>query len=195
MNMTRIPQAITSKFQTSRASDGETSSVKIENCVGFTRVPLGVAGPLQVQGSDGTTGSFYGPLATCEATLIASCSRGCKALNMCQGVRFKILQDSMSRAPAFWFANTEDAVAFFDLVPSLQPKFKKDAESTSNMYVCGLLYHILLVRVCMFVLNIYVEMLLDRIWSLLRLNASVIASPRRPRLMLYDCRESPPKIK
>ncbi|GMG28722.1 unnamed protein product [Aspergillus oryzae var. brunneus] len=132
MNMTRIPQAITSKFQTSRASDGETSSVKIENCVGFTRVPLGVAGPLQVQGSDGTTGSFYGPLATCEATLIASCSRGCKALNMCQGVRFKILHDSMSRAPAFWFANTEDAVAFFDLVPSLQPKFKKDAESTSK---------------------------------------------------------------
>ncbi|KAB8241763.1 hydroxymethylglutaryl-CoA reductase [Aspergillus flavus] len=132
MNMTRIPQAITSKFQTSRASDGETSSVKIENCVGFTRVPLGVAGPLQVQGSDGTTGSFYGPLATCEATLIASCSRGCKALNTCQGVRFKILHDSMSRAPAFWFASTEDAVAFFDLVPSLQPKFKKDAESTSK---------------------------------------------------------------
>lgn len=85
----RLPESLISKLNHTKAVEDDISAIKIENCVGFSRVPLGIAGPLRVDGSDGTSGSFYGPLATCEATLVASCSRGCKALNLCGGVQIQ----------------------------------------------------------------------------------------------------------
>jgi hydroxymethylglutaryl-CoA reductase len=55
----------------------DTKDIKIENYIGFTRIPLGLAGPLTVLGEFKRT--VYAPLATVEPTLVASCSRGCKA--------------------------------------------------------------------------------------------------------------------
>lgn len=107
-------------------------NAKIENCIGSVKVPVGIAGPLKVKGSDGTEGTFHAPLATCEATLVASCARGCKLFNAGGGVQYKILRDHMTRAPVFWFSNSEDAVAFYDLVPKLFSEFQQIAHSTSR---------------------------------------------------------------
>ncbi|KAF6764246.1 hydroxymethylglutaryl-coenzyme A reductase-domain-containing protein [Ephemerocybe angulata] len=52
-----------------------------ENVVGYIPIPLGVAGPLNVDGT-----SYPIPMATAEGTLVASTSRGCKALNAGGGV-------------------------------------------------------------------------------------------------------------
>ncbi|QRW10807.1 3-hydroxy-3-methylglutaryl coenzyme A reductase, hydroxymethylglutaryl-CoA reductase [Ceratobasidium sp. AG-Ba] len=69
-----------------------------ENVVGYMPIPLGIAGPLTVDGE-----SYPIPMATAEGTLVASTSRGCKALNMGGGVTTVLTQDAMTRGPAIEF--------------------------------------------------------------------------------------------
>ncbi|KAJ4993971.1 3-hydroxy-3-methylglutaryl-coenzyme A reductase [Stagonosporopsis vannaccii] len=126
------------------------SKPSIENHVGFVRVPLGIAGPLLVHGPENTPASFFAPLATVEPTLVASCSRGCKAFTLCGGVRYKVLREGMSRAPVFCFRDTAAALAFAERVPELHAQFKRDAEGTSRFaklqrltpYVIGANVHV-----------------------------------------------------
>ncbi|KAL2010082.1 hypothetical protein VTN00DRAFT_5889 [Thermoascus crustaceus] len=49
------------------------------------------------EGSENTNDTFYAPLSTYEAALLASCSRRCKAFNRCGGIRFEVLDEAMSR--------------------------------------------------------------------------------------------------
>jgi hydroxymethylglutaryl-CoA reductase len=76
--------------------------------------------------------SVRAPLATCEPTLVASCSRGCKAFNIAGGVNFEVLSDGMSRAPVFTFDHPGDAVCFARAIPTLGAEFSSWAESTSH---------------------------------------------------------------
>lgn len=69
-----------------------------ENVVGYIPIPLGIAGPLRV---DGVLCPV--PMATAEGTLVASTSRGCKALNAGGGVTTVVTQDGMTRGPAIDF--------------------------------------------------------------------------------------------
>lgn len=69
-----------------------------ENVVGYIPIPLGIAGPLNVDGQ-----SFHIPMATAEGTLVASTSRGCKALNAGGGVTTVVTNDGMTRGPAIDF--------------------------------------------------------------------------------------------
>ncbi|PSN59226.1 hydroxymethylglutaryl-CoA reductase [Corynespora cassiicola Philippines] len=113
----------------------DPAKITIENFVGFVKVPVKLAGPLRVHDAEQTDDNddgFFAPLATVEPTLVASCSRGCKALNACGGVQFRALDEGMSRAPVFCFARPEHAVAFAGHVPSLTKQFAADAESTSQ---------------------------------------------------------------
>jgi NADP-dependent 3-hydroxy-3-methylglutaryl-CoA reductase len=105
--------------------------VRIENLIGFAQVPLGIAGPLTIHGEN-QSGTVYAPLATSEATLVASCSRGCKAFEQSGGLHAAVLQEGMSRAPVFRFANVHDALSFYRLVPSLKSEFEAAAEKSSR---------------------------------------------------------------
>ncbi|KAG8762467.1 3-hydroxy-3-methylglutaryl-coenzyme A (HMG-CoA) reductase isozyme [Ceratobasidium sp. 423] len=69
-----------------------------ENVVGYMPIPVGIAGPLIVDGE-----SCPIPMATAEGTLVASTSRGCKALNAGGGVTTVLTQDAMTRGPAIEF--------------------------------------------------------------------------------------------
>lgn len=69
-----------------------------ENVVGYIPIPLGIAGPLKVDGV-----LYPIPMATAEGTLVASTSRGCKALNAGGGVTTVLTQDAMTRGPAIDF--------------------------------------------------------------------------------------------
>lgn len=93
----------------------EPSKITVENFAGFVRVPIGLAGPLRVRDAGQrdagqTDDDFFAALATVEPTLVASCSRGCKALQRCGGARFHVLNESMSRAPIFFFSSPDEAV-------------------------------------------------------------------------------------
>lgn len=69
-----------------------------ESVIGYMTVPLGVVGPLKLDGKDYTI-----PMATTEGCLIASTNRGCSALYSC-GVTSRLIEDGMSRAPVLRFS-------------------------------------------------------------------------------------------
>ncbi|TFK49351.1 hypothetical protein OE88DRAFT_1646394 [Heliocybe sulcata] len=69
-----------------------------ENVVGYIPLPLGIAGPLKIDGE-----LYPIPMATAEGTLVASTSRGAKALNAGGGVTTVLTYDSMTRGPAIDF--------------------------------------------------------------------------------------------
>ncbi|KAF9564493.1 hypothetical protein CPC08DRAFT_748352 [Agrocybe pediades] len=75
-----------------------------ENVVGYIPLPLGIAGPLNVDGQ-----LYPIPMATAEGTLVASASRGCKALNAGGGVTTVLTQDGMTRGPAIDFPSISQA--------------------------------------------------------------------------------------
>jgi hydroxymethylglutaryl-CoA reductase (NADPH) len=83
----------------------------IENLVGFARVPVGVIGPLRINGAN-ARGDFYVPLATSEGALVASCHRGACAVSQAGGVTALCLTESVSRAPCFVFDGVVEAGRF-----------------------------------------------------------------------------------
>lgn len=100
-----------------------------ENVVGYIPLPLGIAGPLTVDGV-----SYPIPMATAEGTLVASTSRGCKALNAGGGVTTALLQDGMTRGPAIDFPSIVMAAQAKEWIASEEGYaiIKEAFESTSR---------------------------------------------------------------
>src|SRR3954468_15242468 len=91
--------------------DPSTASGNVENLIGAAQVPIGLAGPLLVNGEH-AHGDFYVPMATAEGTLVASYNRGMRLLHEAGGVTTTILDDRMQRAPAFIFPSAREVRAF-----------------------------------------------------------------------------------
>lgn len=69
-----------------------------ENVIGYMPLPVGVAGPLIIDGVP-----YHIPMATTEGCLVASTMRGCKALNAGGGVQTVLTADGMTRGPCVRF--------------------------------------------------------------------------------------------
>lgn len=91
--------------------DPGTLPGNIENFIGVAQVPIGLAGPLLVNGEH-AQGEFLVPLATTEGTLVASYSRGMKLTREAGGITTTVLDDKMQRAPVFSFESAREAKAF-----------------------------------------------------------------------------------
>ena len=83
----------------------------IENFWGVAQIPIGVAGPLLVNGEH-AQGEFYVPMATVEGTMLASYNRGMKVIRECGGVLTTVSEESMQRSPVFIFRNARQARDF-----------------------------------------------------------------------------------
>jgi hydroxymethylglutaryl-CoA reductase (NADPH) len=103
----------------------------IEHFTGVAQVPLGIAGPLLVNGEE-AQGEFYVPLATAEGTLVASYNRGMKLLYEAGGVTTTIVDDHMQRAPAFLFPSAREARAFGEWLAERFDDIKAAAETTTR---------------------------------------------------------------
>ena len=103
----------------------------IEHFTGVAQVPIGIAGPLLVDG-EYAQGEFYVPLATSEGTLVASYNRGMKTLREAGGVKTTILDDAMQRAPAFVFESAREARAFGEWLTVHFAEIKRAAETTTR---------------------------------------------------------------
>ncbi len=83
----------------------------IENYIGTLRLPVGVIGPLRVNGIF-AKGDFYVPLATSEAALVASYGRGARLISSVGGATTATLAEGVHRSPGFAFGTTTEAGLF-----------------------------------------------------------------------------------
>ena len=104
----------------------------IENFIGVAQVPIGVAGPLRINGEH-AQGDFLVPLATTEGALVASYNRGMRLLTECGGVKTTIVERSMQRAPVFVFEDAASARAFGRWVDDNFTTIKEQAEATTHI--------------------------------------------------------------
>ncbi|MBU3674593.1 MAG: hydroxymethylglutaryl-CoA reductase [Solirubrobacteraceae bacterium] len=116
---------------TAHSLDPATLPGNIENFIGAAQVPVGVAGPLLVDGEH-AQGEFYVPLATTEGTLVASYSRGMKLARLAGGVRTTVIDDAMQRAPVFAFDSAREARDFSAWLVENFDEIKRHAEATTN---------------------------------------------------------------
>ena len=100
-----------------------------ENVIGYLPLPVGVAGPLVIDGQ-----SFFIPMATTEGVLVASTNRGCKAINAGGGAITVLTADGMTRGPCVGFSTLARAGAAKVWLDSEegQKTMKKAFNSTSR---------------------------------------------------------------
>jgi hydroxymethylglutaryl-CoA reductase (NADPH) len=103
----------------------------IENYVGTLRIPVGVIGPLRVNGIF-AKGDFYAPLATTEAALVASYGRGARLISSVGGCTTGTLAEGVHRSPGFAFKSTTEAGLFVAWVCSNFEVLKEAAEKTTR---------------------------------------------------------------
>ncbi len=103
----------------------------IEHYIGTVRMPVGLAGPLRVNGLF-ANGDFYVPLATTEAALVASYARGARLLTEAGGCTTLLLNEGVSRAPGFTFESIVEAALFIRWVTSQLEQFRRVAGETTR---------------------------------------------------------------
>lgn len=111
--------------------DPSLTAGNVENFIGVAQVPIGLAGPMLVNGEH-AQGEFYVPMATSEGTLIASYNRGMRLLSEAGGVKVSVVDDAMQRAPVFIFEDARQARDFGEWVESNFETIKAQAESTTR---------------------------------------------------------------
>jgi hydroxymethylglutaryl-CoA reductase (NADPH) len=103
----------------------------IENFIGTVKVPVGIAGPLRVNGAF-AHGDFHIPLATTEAALIASYDRGARVITEVGGCSAALLNEGVIRAPGYAFRALADAGEFVLWVTRETDALRAAAEATTH---------------------------------------------------------------
>lgn len=117
--------------------DAQTSELmqkyeqNIENFIGTVKVPVGLAGPLRVNGLY-AQGDYYLPLATTEAALVASYHRGSVMISEAGGCTTALLSEGVSRAPGFAFESLPEVGIFVKWCLENMKQIKEVAESTTK---------------------------------------------------------------
>jgi hydroxymethylglutaryl-CoA reductase (NADPH) len=107
-----------------------TFAKNIENFIGTVKLPVGLAGPLRVNGI-AAQGDYYVPLATTEAALVASYHRGASVVTLAGGCTTLLLSEGVGRAPAFAFQTLLEAGNFVQWCTAHVDEFRVVAEATS----------------------------------------------------------------
>lgn len=104
----------------------------IESLFGAIQVPVGIAGPLLVNGEH-AHGEFYVPMATIEGTMLASYNRGMRVIRESGGVVTTVSAESMQRAPVFVFPSAREARDFCAWLKANFEQIKAVAESSTSI--------------------------------------------------------------
>lgn len=99
----------------------------IENLIGATQIPLGVAGPVRVDKKD-----YFIPLATTEGALVASISRGCKAITQSGGAYVEVELVGTTRGPVFKTQGIKHGLKIKKWIEKNYRLLAEQAEKTSS---------------------------------------------------------------
>ena len=119
-------------------TEEEVSGRNIENLIGATQIPLGIAGPLTIRHSSKSTRyqlpatSYFLPLATTEGALVASISRGCKTITESRGAIVAINSVGITRGPVFKTKSITHSHDTQRLINKNFSKLQKAATATSS---------------------------------------------------------------
>lgn len=118
---------------TQHNNDSDTNLLKgsIENFIGYTQVPTGLAGPIRVNGSEDACDVFV-PLATTEGALVASYHRGAKATLLSGGISTVCLTEGVKRSPLFGFDTIESGIRFLMWVTEVKDCFNDIVAQNTN---------------------------------------------------------------
>jgi hydroxymethylglutaryl-CoA reductase (NADPH) len=83
---------------------GRVVGQNCENIIGYVPIPVGLAGPILIDGLE-----YPIPMATTEGALIASTHRGARAISQCGGCKSIVLAEGMTRAPVVGLGSLEEA--------------------------------------------------------------------------------------
>lgn len=108
-------------------NEDEIKDKNCENLIGSTQVPLGIAGPIKINGK-----SYFLPLATTEGALIASVSRGCKAISSSGGTSALVEKIGITRGPVFRVKNILKKNELEKFLKNNFFEFKKISSKTSK---------------------------------------------------------------
>ena len=103
----------------------------IEHFIGTASLPVGLAGPLTINGQH-ARGDFHIPLATTEAALVASYDRGAGLIRAAGGANCMIADEGVTRTPCFAFSDVVEAAQFVSWAGSQFERFTEIAESTTS---------------------------------------------------------------
>jgi hydroxymethylglutaryl-CoA reductase (NADPH) len=103
----------------------------VENLLGAAQVPMGVAGPVPVDGG-AASGEYYLPLATTEGALVASVNRGLGTIRAAGGATARVTDAGMTRAPVFRVEGVAQAQRVVEWVRTDTSRLTAAAESTTS---------------------------------------------------------------
>jgi len=106
-------------------------AANVENFIGTVKVPVGVIGPLRVNGTYAQQ-DYFVPLATTEATLVASYGRGAKLITSVGGCSALSVSEGMARAPGFAFRALHEAGEFAAWILAAFPELAAVGAGTSR---------------------------------------------------------------
>lgn len=112
-------------------ADPDLFSANIENFIGTVKLPVGIIGPLRINGLN-AHGDYHVPMATTEAALVASYARGAYAATKSGGIATALLYEGVIRTPAFVFDDLFDAGRFVEWVVRHIDTLKPVAEATTR---------------------------------------------------------------
>jgi hydroxymethylglutaryl-CoA reductase (NADPH) len=104
----------------------------IESFTGVAQIPIGIAGPLRVNGEH-AQGEFYIPMATIEGAVVAGYNRGMRLLTATGGVSATVVEERMQRAPVFVLSDALQAREFGVWVEENFDAIKREAEATTGI--------------------------------------------------------------
>ncbi|WP_049922488.1 hydroxymethylglutaryl-CoA reductase (NADPH) [Halopiger djelfimassiliensis] len=113
------------------AFPAEQAEPNIENMIGAAQVPMGVVGPVPVDGG-ATSGEHYLPLATTEGALLASVNRGLSVIRSAGGAAARVTKNGMTRAPVFRVEGVAEAARTVEWVENNVDALREAAESTTS---------------------------------------------------------------
>ena len=111
--------------------DAADAAANIENAVGAVQLPMGVAGPIPVDGG-AVDGDVHLPMATTEGALVASVNRGCSVVRAAGGATARVTKSGMTRAPVFRVADVAEAEATVGWVRDNEERLREAAEETTS---------------------------------------------------------------
>lgn len=133
-NRRRIVETATGvklKHVSEHSFEAEAVSRNVENFIGVTQVPLGIAGPVKVRG-EFARGDFFIPLATTEGALVATINRGCSVVSGSGGVLVRVIRDEMTRAPVFRIEGIEHGIRVGDWLSQNLKRLQAETRSTTK---------------------------------------------------------------